>query len=141
MITDKQIKLVWVLAKQLGIDDEGLHALVDKKTGKDSIKNLSCSEANAIITGLVVCGAQITKKRTPKRYLPGNAVEMVTQDQMQYIRYLEEKLGWHETPQRLKGFIKRIVKKERVGTKQDGIKVIIGLKSMVERNAATAAHV
>jgi hypothetical protein len=42
----------------------------------------------------------------------------------------EKELGWKDNPERLKGFIKRIIKRERIRTKQEGIKVIQGLKGM-----------
>ena len=75
----------------------------------------------------------IKRKRRPQRYLPPNVVELVTCEQMQFIKYLEKQLGWQDNPERLKGFLRRIIKREGVRTKQEGIKVIQGLKSMVDR--------
>jgi len=40
-ITGNQLKLLWMLARQLGMDNYSLHALVFKLAGKDSIKTLS----------------------------------------------------------------------------------------------------
>ena len=132
-ITGKQLKLLWVLARQLGMTDELLHAGVLWATGKESIRELSVWEAKAVIDGLIDDGARVKKKRKSRRLLAPNIVELVTGEQLRFIEYLEKQLGWQDNPERLKGFIKRTVKKENVRTKQEGIKVIQGLKSMLAR--------
>lgn len=133
MITGEQIKLIWVLARQLGLDSDELHEVVAGITGKHSIKTLSVVEGKDVIEALARAGGKVTKKRKPRRDLPLNVVEIVTPKQMRFIKYLEKKLGWNDNPERLKGFIKRTIKKEVVRTKQEASKVIEGLKSMAER--------
>ena len=133
-ITGKQIKLLWVLARQIGMDSDCLHEIIFWITGKESMKDLSVLEAKEVIDSLVQDGAKVKKKRSLPRYLPPNVVEMVTPKQVQFITYLEKKLGWQDNPERLKGFLKRIIKREGVRTKQEGIKVIQGLKNMVDHN-------
>lgn len=135
VITDGQIKLIWVLARQLGMDSDGLHELVGGATGKDSITTLSTKEGADVIDSLVWAGGIVKRKRRFPRDLPPNVVELLTPKQARFIKYLEKKLGWQDDPKRLRGFIKRTVKKEVVRTKQEAIKVIEGLKAMAERNS------
>ena len=134
MITEKQIKLIWVLAKQLGVDSEALHELIHGAYGKTSLKSLAKIEAKTIIDRFIQAGGKVKKKSAPRRNLPPNVVEMVTHKQLRFIKSLEKELGWHDNPERLRGLLKRIIKAETVRTKKEGIKVIQGLKSMVERN-------
>lgn len=134
MITEKQIKLIWVLAKQLSVDKDALHELIRGVYGKTSLKSLAKHEAKTIIDRFIQAGGKVNKKRTPRKTLPPNVVEMVTRKQLRFIETLEKKLGWQDNPERLKGFLKRIIKAETVRTKKEGIKVIQGLKSMIERN-------
>ena len=130
MITRDQIKLIWVLARQLGMESDGLHEMVSVVTGKDSIKSLSVTEGTEVIEVLVRVGGRVKKKRKPRPALPPNVVELVTHKQTRLIKRLEKKLGWQDNPQRLKGFTKRIIKREGIRTKQEAIKVIEGLKNM-----------
>ena len=133
MITEGQIKLIWVLTRQLGMDRDKLHELIAWATGKDSIKALSTQEGADVIDNLVRAGGRVKKRRKPRRYLPPNVVELLTPKQARFIKYLEKKLGWQDSPERLRGFIKRTTKKEVVRTKREAMKVIEGLKSMAER--------
>ena len=133
MITEGQTKLIWALARQLGMESDDLHELVSLTTGKDSIKALSTKEGADVIDNLVRAGGRVKRKRKPRRDLPPNVVELLTPKQARFIKYLEKKLGWQDSPERLKGFIKRSIKKEVVRTKREAMKVIEGLKSMAER--------
>jgi phage gp16-like protein len=132
MITRDQIKLIWVLARQLGMESDELHEMVSVVTGKDSIKSLSVTEGTEVIEVLVRAGGRV-KRRQPRPALPPNVVELVTHKQTRLIKRLEKKLGWQDNPQRLKGFTKRITKREGIRTKQEAIKVIEGLKNMARR--------
>jgi len=131
-ITSEQLKLLWVLARQLDMDSDSLHEFVFQITGKESIKTLSVLEAKEVIDTLVLNGAKVTRKRLPKP-LPPNVVELATRQQMKYIRDLEKKLDWQDNARRLEGFLKKIIRRKRVRTKQEAMKVIEGLKSMANR--------
>jgi hypothetical protein len=133
MITRDQIKLIWVLARQLGIESNELHDVVSAVTGKDSIKALLVAEGTDIIEVLIRAGGRVKKKRKPRPDLPPNVVELVTRRQTRLIKHLERRLGWHDNPERLKGFTRRIIKREGVRTKQEAMKVIEGLKNMARR--------
>ena len=131
-ITEKQLKIIWTLARQLGMDSELLHETVFDVTGKDSLKKLTVPEAIGIIDGLVDDGAKVRKKRKPRRDLPENVVELLTGKQIRLIEYLVDQLGW-DNPNQLKGFNRRVIKKDRICTKQEASKIIEGLKAMVNR--------
>jgi hypothetical protein len=133
MITRDQIKLIWVLARQLGMESNELHDVVSAVTGKDSIKALLVAEGTDIIEVLIRAGGRVKKKRKPRPDLPPNVVELVTRRQTRLIKHLERRLGWHDNPERLKGFTRRIIKREGVRTKQEAMKVIEGLKNMARR--------
>jgi len=48
------------------------------------------------------------------------------------IEYLVDQLGW-ENPNQLTGFNRRVIKKERICTKQEASKIIEGLKAILDR--------
>lgn len=131
-ITSKQLKLIWTLARQLGMSSELLHEIAFDVTRKDSLKELSLWEAAAIIDGLADDGAKVRKKRKRKRELPENVIELITGGQIRLIEYLVDQLGW-ENPNQLKGFNRRVIKREGIRTKQEAGKIIEGLKAMIER--------
>ena len=135
VISEKQLKMIWALAHELGLNDEGLHEMVKGCTGKDSIKDLTLDDVHAVVEKFARAGAKVKKARKAQRDLPENVLEIITPDQASFIRYLEEKLGWQDNPKRLMGFAKKIIGKEKAGTKQEGIKIILALKQMVVKES------
>ena len=131
-ITEKQLRMIWTLARQLGMDDELVHEMVFQVTGKDSLKKLTVPEAVGIIDGLINDGAKVRKKRKPRRGLPENVVELLTGKQIRLIEYLVDQLGWNN-PNQLTGFNRRVIKKERICTIKEASKVIEGLKAIANR--------
>jgi hypothetical protein len=133
MINVKQIKLIWVLARQLGLDPGQVHDLIFQNTAKKSIKELSDLEIKQLIEHFIRLGAQVKKRRQPSRNLPFNVVEIVSQKQIRLVDVLVDQLGWQDDPGRLKGFFRKVIRRDRIITKQDGIKVIEGLKSILNK--------
>jgi phage gp16-like protein len=140
MITSKQIRLIWVLARQTGIDTDLLHDMVLRHTGKSSIKTLSKTEVQTVIKALIQAGGKQPLKRRPRKNGLLNVVELISKEQRWLIKQLEQNLSWTENPERLKGFIARVIKKGQISTKQEAIKVIQGLKHMVERETNGRAN-
>lgn len=138
-ITNKQLKMIWTLARQLGMGSELLHEMVFDVTGKDSLKKLTIPEAVGVIEGLVDDGARIRKKRKPRRKLPMNVVELITGEQIRLIEYLVDQLGWNN-PKQLTGFNRRVIKKERICTIKEASKVIEGLKAILNRKQKGGDH-
>lgn len=112
MITKGQISKIYVLAKDNGLDSEILHDLVKAMFNKTSLKKLSFVEAGKLIERL---GGK--------------------NSQDNYIRNLEKQIGWADNPERLKGFIKGMFKKDslRKLTKKEKSKLIEALKNMKGR--------
>lgn len=133
MINAKQIKLIWVLAKQIGLDEDQVHDIIFQFTAKKSIKALSDLEINQLIEHFIRLGAQVKKRRPLSRNLPFNVVELVSQKQTRLVDILVDQLGWRDDPDRLKEFIRRVIKRDRIVTKQDGMKVIEGLKGVLNK--------
>ncbi|MDR1629884.1 MAG: regulatory protein GemA [Oscillospiraceae bacterium] len=80
MVTAEQRKTVFGLCKSLGLDDDNRHAIMERITGKESLKNLSEKEAWSVIYELrrlqngaaPQIGRPATKKHTE---VPGGATE------------------------------------------------------------------
>src|SRR3990172_5662021 len=138
MISEKQIRMIWVLAHQVGLDDEGLHEMVAGHTGKDSLRKLTNADISHVIEELTKAGARIRKKRKAVNDLPVNVVEIITPKQKKLIKYYEGKLEWQDNPNRLKGVSKRIIKKEVAATKKEGIKIILALRQIVKKASIKA---
>jgi Protein of unknown function (DUF1018) len=139
VISEKQIKMLWALARQLGLNDEGFHEMIKGLTGKDSIKDLMLDDVHAVVDKFAQAGVKVKKGRKPARDLPENVFEIITPEQTNFIRYLEEKLGWQDNPKRLMGFSKKIIGKGKPGTKEEGIKIILALKQMVVKESVAKA--
>ena len=131
-ITQKQLKMIWTLARQLGMDTGLVHEMVFNVTGKDSLKKLTVPEGVGIIDGLVDDGARVRRKRIKRLRVGPNVIELLTGKQIRLIEYLVDQLGWGN-PEQLKGFNRRVIKKERICTIIEASKVIEGLKAMVNR--------
>lgn len=112
MISNRQLSKIYVLVKEIGLNNDILHDLVKAMFNKTSLKKLSFIEAGRLIERL---GGKNSQEN--------------------YIRNLEKQLGWAENPERLKGFIKSMFKKDSLKklTKKEKSKLIEALKNMKGR--------
>lgn len=119
-MTEKQRKLLFVLAKQKGMDSELLHSYVEAQTGKQSITEVTTQEAKILIDGLQ------EKKQTAKG--------RITEKQLNYVKGLTQCLGWEEKT--LNQFIERQYAISNVNwlTSKQAAKLIEGLKSIWEKD-------
>ncbi|WP_069997837.1 phage protein GemA/Gp16 family protein [Cellulosilyticum sp. I15G10I2] len=119
-ITYPQMRKLYALAKQKGLDNEELHELVYQCSGKESIKQLSKSEGIRLIDRLEV-----------KRVSPQGRI---TPSQESYMNDLIEQLGWNDNPKRLKGFIRKYAKVDEIRwlTVKQASNIIEGLKRQVK---------
>ena len=87
------VKILWGLAKskELRLTDEELHLLVNRETGKDSIRELNGSELAHICRLLQKQKDDIKRQNGTLPDLRGNPQ---TTRQRRKISELEEKLGW-----------------------------------------------
>lgn len=114
IITSGQIAKIYVLAKENGLDNEMLHDLVKAMFNRNSLKKLTFIQAGKVI-----------------ERLGGNTGS----SQESYIRALERQIGWSDNPERLKGFIKSLFKKDDLKslTKKEKSKLIEALKNIKKR--------
>ena len=112
MITNGQISKIYILVKETGLNNDILHDLIKAMFNKTSLKKLSFIEAGKLIERL---GGKNSQEN--------------------YIRNLEKQIGWAENPERLKGFIKSMFKKDSLKklTKKEKSKLIEALKNMKGR--------
>jgi hypothetical protein len=107
-------KSLFGLAKSpgLNLDNEGLHDVVLRVTGKSSIKLLTQIEIKAVVRDLIflkeIC------QRDQEQPIPFKATREATQSQQYQIKMLEKELGWNNNPARLKGFMKKYSHKESI---------------------------
>lgn len=125
-ITRPQIQKIYATARELNIDNELLHTYVFNKTGSEHISTLTVAEACKVIDGLEAHKIEKTGGHAPGRATP---------KQKKFIEDLEKKLGWHEEPQRMKGYIKKYAGVEDISwlTQKQASNIIEGLKKVVER--------
>ena len=113
-ITAPQMRKIYAVAREQGIDKETLYELVEATTSSSSIKALTVQQANDVIDRLV-------GKQTIKGY--------ATEKQKAYIRNLTKDLG-RDDPKRLRGFLKKYTKVDDIKwlTQRQASNVIEGLK-------------
>ena len=119
-MTEKQRKLLFVLAKQRGMDNELLHSYVETQTGKQSITEVTTQEAKTLIDNLQ------EKKQTAKGY--------ITEKQLKYVKGLCQCLSREEKA--LRQFIEKQYGISNVNwlTSKQAAKLIEGLKSIWEKD-------
>lgn len=122
---------------ELGLDDEQLHALVYRETGKTSIKTLKPKELDW------VCGVLLRMKDSMQRRDPANkrtdtGGNPMTETQRRKVYALTGQLGWNNDNRRINGFIKRMFDVERIEwlNHQQCSKLIEILKKMAARENA-----
>lgn len=124
MDRNKMIGTIFGLGKELGMDNEDIHAVVYKEVGKESIRKCTDRQLERIVNALRFMGNMDEARR-------GKA----TFKQRQYISDLEYRLGWADTPERLRGFLKVQYGTENVKwlSVKQASNLIEALKSMLER--------
>ncbi len=126
-ITPGQMKKIHALAKETGMDDDLLHGYVHMLTEKDSLKDLTVSDAMRVIDGMV----------GKKGYAQG---DRISYRQEAFIFTLMKKMGWTDSEgnpdkKRLNGFIKKQygIEDYRWLTKGLASKVIEAFKKLAAR--------
>ena len=153
-MTTVQRKSIFGMCKSLGMSEDDRRALVYSVTGKESTKELTNSQTEAVIGELRKrCGSVHAppEKRNPKAYKPTVAGMMTTEQQslawryMSRLRELDEKPVLHEdgkpftVGERMAGAINKICGNTakpgenifRWVSFEDGAKLIEGLKRYV----------
>lgn len=92
--SNAQLRMIFGMAKKLGMDNDELHCLVHGLSGAESLRMLNSSQAARIIDRLNVLAG--TKKDISAR---------ATQAQQHKILALAREMGWMGDPSRLRRFL------------------------------------
>ncbi len=119
-----QRRKIFLLAKQMDMDSELLHAYIHARVGKDSIRKLTIQEAVRVIDGL---SGESQK-------------DAMSQAQKNYLVFLAKRAGWVDgqgelAEERLNGFCRKEyhVLYWTSLTKKNACRAIEALKNMAER--------
>lgn len=128
-----QIKKIYGLAKERGMNDEQLHDLVRAVTQSDSIKALSKAQGIAVIDRLSGKAARAADAKERGRATP---------NQIWQINRLAEELGWNTDPTRLRRFLEaqQQVSHTSYLSPKAAQNVIEALKAMKRRTAAKGGN-
>lgn len=120
-ITLSQLKKIWVIAKEQGMDEDVLRARVLALTGSESISKLTRAQANKVIDDL------------SPRHL---GVNRASKEQLWKMNQLAEQLGWGDNPKRLLGFIRKYARVDSLQwlTTAQAWRVIEGLKKLATKS-------
>lgn len=127
------LRKIWVGARELGLDSDVLHDLVNNLFDKDSLKKLTQAERTKLIKDLESKGAYIyrgDKRRKPRG--KGTATDIITPAQQEYIHKLWVKLSEYgeefSRSQWQAAFIERVIGKRWPQKKWEAQKIIEALK-------------
>lgn len=97
ILTPKQMKCIYALARKGGLDTEALHAVVEATTGATSIKALTFQQAVQVIDRLkCLVGQEST-----------HAPDRPSREQVAKIYAMAGALGWSSEPQRLTAWLEK----------------------------------
>lgn len=127
MKTPAQLRRIYGLARERGLDDEMLHTYIFQLTGRESLKDLTMKEAARVIDALGASG--------------GFTAGGITLRQRKYMLGLAKELGWIDGEgnadlKKLDEFALRNYKKYSVKwlTVREAGKMIEGLKAIAEKD-------
>ncbi|OQB15732.1 MAG: hypothetical protein BWY15_00445 [Firmicutes bacterium ADurb.Bin193] len=137
-IIPKLMKRIYACARECGMNNDLLHILVFRETGKTSIKQLSCTEAMKVVGALEGPPRSGTQRSGTEAEKIPERKGMITQKQYNMIVRLSYVLGWNGNIKRINGFVKKYTGIESVKwlTKYQAGNVIEGLKKLEERSEA-----
>lgn len=128
------IRTLWAIAKspELSLTDEELHLVVQRETGKDSLRALTGKELAAVARVLQQMKDGATKGKDRRTDVGGNPH---TVSLRQKIYRLCEELGWGEDRRRMDGMARRVCGVDRVEwlNVPQCIALIEALKAIIKR--------
>lgn len=107
------IRTLWAIAKsqELSLTDEELHLIVQRETGKDSLRALTRKELGDVARVLQEMKDGVTKGKDRRTDVGGNPHTVRLR---QKIYRLCEELGWGEDRRRMDGMARRVCGVDRV---------------------------
>lgn len=118
-----QLRKIYAMARNMGMDNDTLHDVARGISGKDSLKALTVSQAARLIDRLKAYAGE-----------SGDIPNRTTRNQRWLIQRIAEEMGWGAEPARLRGMVQRVagVSDVKFLTAQQAWKVIEALKAMQE---------
>jgi hypothetical protein len=131
--TAAQLRYIWAMARELRLDADLLHEVVEGLVGVSSLKQLTQRQAEKVISALKKQKDGATRQRRERKQRLGPKTIGITPRQAGYLKRLKESLGW--TEDRLNGFVKRQTSVERWEwlKREQAVWVIQAMKEMAGR--------
>ena len=135
-IHKKQIQLIKIGQKKLGLSDAAYRRLLHEKFGVSSSTELTSIQAGKLITLFVESGFKVTKKDPQTAgnrsvYIKGpKGVRLVSVKEKRKIAALNRLIGWPD--EAFHKWMKKRYGIENIGTHRDAFMVIEGLKGVFE---------
>jgi len=138
VIERKQIQLIHVARAKVGMDKDDYRLMLKGRYGKQSSKDLSYGEAYDLIEFFKTLGFKIEPKKRERKAkrpgvskLPSNVVLLASQEQLNLIEILKERVAWRFSDG-YERWLSKFLKASSVRTASEARKVIEGLKGLIE---------
>lgn len=133
--TNAQVRRIFGLARERGLDEQELRALVEEVTGQAHISRLNFTKADAVIVRLG--GEPMAARRTIQyRRAKAGVSQVVRPAQLQLIASLASQRHW--SAETLQHFCRRQCGHFPLRTTKDANKVVEALKAMNRRDGLWA---
>lgn len=118
------IKKIWTASKKLDLSKEEIYMILQRETGKDSMRKCSEKELERVLFSL-----------NSSSGFSNFRGDRATKRQLWKIRQIETELGWSDNPQRLTSFVHKYYKVESIEwlTSAQAWRLIESLKKVLER--------
>ncbi len=134
MASAAQLRKIWGAAREIGLEETDLRALVERVSGSTSISALSFAQAGEVIDSLVAMGARAgTGRRRPSgRRAAKGEIKLISGPMRALISELRSQLGekWMRD-EYFAGACKRQIKQEHPRTAAEGSRVVEMLKKRI----------
>lgn len=129
------IRMIWGIAKspELALDDEALYSVIERETGKDSMRKLTQGELDTVRR--VLQNMKDSVKAPARRKRTDTGGNPKTERQRRQIYRLTGELGWNDDNARINGFARKMFGVERLEwlTQAQCSALIEALKKMAAR--------
>ncbi len=138
MADKKQIQIIHVARAKTGMDEDDYRLMLKGRYGKESSKDLSYGEAYDLIEFFKTLGFKLEPKRRERKAkrpatgkLPGNVVLLASQEQLNLIELLKDRVAWRFSDG-YERWLSKFLKAPSIRTAGEARKVIEGLKGLIE---------
>ncbi len=133
-ITAPQRRAIFAIAREQGMDNDLLHAAVKAVTKKQSLKDLTKTEARRVIDHLKNPNQSATRGNRRSRRLPPDVTRLATEQQKILLATLASQRPQMQTHEALWAFCHRVCGHDIPRTSQQISRCIEGLKALNRRD-------